>query len=263
VKDGRVQAYAAAALKQIGPDAKPAVPALIEVVKKHKDPAHIARLQAIAALGKIGPPAKDAEWNDRGVEGAYRYLTRYWKMIEDLAQAKTVADRSWAPSGPRRDLRRRVHELSTRVMEDMDRLHLNTAVSGLMQIVNAVQDYQAAGGDLGAPEAAEAADMATRLLAPLAPHTAEELWQMLGHAEGLTKAPWPSFDPEVAKADEVVVPVQINGKVRARITARAGATEAELRELALADPTVKSYTAGKTILKVLVAKGPIVSVVVQ
>jgi leucyl-tRNA synthetase len=86
---------------------------------------------------------------------------------------------------------------------------------------------------------------------------------MLGHAEGLTKAPWPSFDPEVAKADEVVVPVQINGKVRARITARAGASEDELRELALADPIVKTHTAGRTIRKVLVAKGPIVSVVVS
>jgi leucyl-tRNA synthetase len=101
------------------------------------------------------------------------------------------------------------------------------------------------------------------MISPFAPHTAEELWHMLGHPEGLTKAPWPTFDPAVAKADEVVVPVQINGKVRARVTMRADATDDEMRELALADPIVKTHTAGKTILRVVVAKGPLVSVVVQ
>jgi leucyl-tRNA synthetase len=109
----------------------------------------------------------------------------------------------------------------------------------------------------------EAMDALVVMISPFAPHTAEELWQMLGHPEGLTEAAWPSFDPTVAKADEVVVPVQINGKVRARITARADAEGDELRGLALADPAVKSYTAGKTILKVLLAKGPLVSIVVQ
>ena len=101
------------------------------------------------------------------------------------------------------------------------------------------------------------------MISPFAPHMAEELWQLLGHAETLSKAKWPTFDPAVAKADEVVVPVQINGKVRARITAKADASEDELRELALADAAVKGHTIGKTIRKVVVAKGPLVSVVVQ
>jgi leucyl-tRNA synthetase len=92
---------------------------------------------------------------------------------------------------------------------------------------------------------------------------AEELWQMLGHAERLVRASWPSFDPAVARADEVVVPVQINGKIRTRLTVRAGATDDELRELALADGVVKHHTTGKTIRKVVVAKGPLVSLVVQ
>ena len=109
----------------------------------------------------------------------------------------------------------------------------------------------------------EAMDALVVMISPFAPHTAEELWQMLGHAEGLTNATWPAFDPDVAKADEVVVPVQINGKVRARITARADVSEDDLRGLALADPAVKSYTMGRTILKVLIAKGPLVSIVVQ
>ena len=109
----------------------------------------------------------------------------------------------------------------------------------------------------------EAIDALVVMISPFAPHMAEELWQMLGHVDGLTTAEWPSFDPAVAKADEVIVPVQINGKIRARLTARADASEDELREQALADAAVKSHTAGKTILKVLVAKGPLVSMVVQ
>jgi leucyl-tRNA synthetase len=109
----------------------------------------------------------------------------------------------------------------------------------------------------------EAIDALVLMISPFAPHMAEELWQMLGHRGLLAKAEWPTFDAAVAKANEVVVPVQINGKVRARVTAPADATEDELRELALAEPAVKSHTAGKTIRRVVVAKGPLVSVVVQ
>src|SRR5229473_3416171 len=101
------------------------------------------------------------------------------------------------------------------------------------------------------------------MLSPFAPHTAEELWHLLGHVDGLAKAKWPSFDPKVAKADEVVVPVQINGKLRARVKAPADASEDQLSEIALADATVRTHTAGKTIRRVVVGKGPLVSIVVQ
>jgi len=109
----------------------------------------------------------------------------------------------------------------------------------------------------------EALDALVVMLSPFAPHTAEELWLMLGHTGGLTRAPWPTFDADVAKADEVVVPVQVNGKVRARLTVPADLPEDELRERVLADPTVKTHTDGKTIRKVVIAKGPLVSVVVS
>jgi len=109
----------------------------------------------------------------------------------------------------------------------------------------------------------EAIDALVIMLSPFAPHTAEELWHVLGHPESLASVTWPSFDAAVARADEVVVPVQVNGKVRARITAPADASEDQLRELALADPAVLTHSKDKTIRKVVIGKGPIVSVVVS
>jgi leucyl-tRNA synthetase len=109
----------------------------------------------------------------------------------------------------------------------------------------------------------EAIEALIVMLSPFTPHTAEELWQMIGRSGGLTRAHWPSFDAELAKADEIVVPVQINGKLRARLTVAAGLSEDDLRQAALTDPVVKSHIDGKTIRKVVVAKGPLVSIVVS
>jgi leucyl-tRNA synthetase len=110
--------------------------------------------------------------------------------------------------------------------------------------------------------ATEAIDALVRMLAPFAPHMAEELWERRGHAGGLSGAVWPAYDADVARAEEIVVPVQVNGKVRARITVPADASEAELERLALADPAVQAHMTGKTVKKVVVAKGRLVSVVV-
>jgi leucyl-tRNA synthetase len=152
-------------------------------------------------------------------------------------------------------------------------------VSSLMELVNELYAFSEATAH-GAPSRAElrpgrveraqtiaalheAIDALVVMISPFAPHTAEELWEKLGHIGGLAKATWPSFDPEVAKAAEIVVPVQVNGKLRARVTAPADASEDQLRELALADAAVRSHTEGKAIRKVVVAKGPLVSVVVS
>jgi leucyl-tRNA synthetase len=158
-------------------------------------------------------------------------------------------------------------------------MHLNTSVSSLMELVNELYDFSegtahgvptrgdAPAGRIERPQTIaalrEAIDALIVMLSPFAPHMAEELWHMLGHPDTLAAAKWPSFDAGVAKAAEVVVPVQVNGKLRARITAPADASEDQLRELALADPAVKAHTNGKTIRKVVVAKGPLVSVVVS
>jgi leucyl-tRNA synthetase len=226
----------------------------------------------------IGPPEKDAEWNDRGVEGAYRFLTRYWKMIDQFLEAtgNRASGRGakgdaagaresgpWAASGPARDLRRRVHEVAAQILEDMDRLHLNTAVSGLMQVVNAVQDYQAAQGDMQVPEVAEAVDLATRLLGPLAPHTAEGAWERLGHAESVFHSGWPKASQEALTRDLERLVVQVNGKVRSQIEVPVGAPAEAVRKAAMADPKVAKFTDGKTVAQFIQVPGRLVNIVVK
>ena len=108
----------------------------------------------------------------------------------------------------------------------------------------------------------EAIEALVRMLSPFAPHTAEELWEMLGHGDGLMAGRWPEFSAAVAKADDIVIPVQVNGKVRSRLTVPAETSEQELERIALSDPAVVAHTAGKTVKKVVVAKGRLVSLVV-
>jgi leucyl-tRNA synthetase len=231
----------------------------------------------------VAPPEKEVEWSDAGLEGSFRFLVRVWRIVDHWCE--TIGGEGMPVCGDdcteaERKLRRKAHETIRRVTVDIEeRMHLNTAVSSLMELVNELYDFSegtAHGlptrgeppvGRIERPQTIaalrEAIDALVVMISPFAPHTAEELWHMLGHPEGLTQTAWPTFDPEVAKAEEIVVPVQINGKVRARVTARAGASEDELRDLALADAAVKTHTIGKTIRKVVVAKGPLVSVVVQ
>jgi leucyl-tRNA synthetase len=232
----------------------------------------------------VAPPEKEVEWNDSGLDGSFRFLVRVWRLVDHWAGALGAAGTTpvFTPDGTpaERAVRRKTHDTIRRITADIeDRVHLNTAVSSLMQLVNELYTFSE-GTAHGAPSRAErppakaerpqtlaalreALDALVLMISPFAPHTAEELWLMLGHADGLAKAGWPAFDAEVAKADEVVVPVQVNGKLRARVTAPAGATDDELRELALADPAVRAYTDGKTVKKVMVAKGPLVSIVVS
>jgi leucyl-tRNA synthetase len=232
----------------------------------------------------VAPPEKDLEWSDAGLEGSFRFLARVWRLVDHWAE--TIGGegmpecRAADCTDTERQLRRKTHDTIRRVTVDIEeRMHLNTAISSLMELVNELYDFSEStahglptrgdppAGRVERPQTIaalrEAIDALVVMISPFAPHMAEELWQKLGHAETLAAAKWPSFDAEVAKAAEVVVPVQVNGRLRARITAQAGATEEQLRALALADAAVKTYTDGKTIRKVVVAKGPLVSVVVS
>jgi leucyl-tRNA synthetase len=231
----------------------------------------------------VAPPEKEVEWSDSGLEGSFRFLLRVWRLVDHWAEA--IGGDGMPACGDdcsdaERALRRKTHDTIRRATLDIEeRMHLNTAVSSLMELVNELYAFSEttphgapSRGD--APPARverkqtlavlrEAVDALIVMLSPFAPHTAEEMWEMLGHTGGLAAAAWPSFDPEVAKADEVVVPVQINGKVRARVTMPAGLPDEEIQQRVLADEAVRTHLTGKTIRKVVVAKGPLVSIVVS
>jgi leucyl-tRNA synthetase len=236
----------------------------------------------------VAPPEKEVEWTDSGLEGSYRFLARVWRLVDHWAE--TIGGEGVAAPGAggslddrERALRRKTHETIGRVTTDIEsRQQLNTAVSSMMELVNELyhfsedtvtggptrrtdEDVERAGQVERAGTIAvvrEAVEALVRMLAPFAPHTAEELWEVLGHSTGLNAATWPVFDAEVAKAEEIVLPVQINGKVRARLTVPAEVSDQELEALALAHASVTPYTEGKTVKKVVVAKGRLVSIVV-
>jgi leucyl-tRNA synthetase len=237
----------------------------------------------------VAPPEKEIEWTDAGLEGSFRFLARVWRLVDHWldtigGEGMSAAIEAATLSAAEKALRRKTHDTIKRVTLDIEqRQSLNTAVSAMMELVNelyAFSERTATGApgrraeedpdQVGAVERAEtiavmreAVEALIRMLAPFAPHTAEELWELLGNAESLRAAKWPTFDADAAKADEIVVPVQINGKVRARLTVPADIAEKELEAQALADPSVQAHTAGKTIRKVVVAGGKLVSIVVQ
>jgi leucyl-tRNA synthetase len=141
---------------------------------------------------------------------------------------------------------------------------MNTAVSAMMELVNELYAFTDKGerSAQAAKVAREAIESLIVMLSPFAPHTMEELWEIYGHQDGLIAARWPSFDAEVARAEELEIPVQVNGKLRGVVRVSPGIADAELETIALADSHVQAHTAGKTIKKVVIVKGRLVSVVV-
>ncbi|MBI4887464.1 MAG: leucine--tRNA ligase [Acidobacteria bacterium] len=237
----------------------------------------------------VAPPEKEVEWSDAGLEGSFRFLARVWRLVDRWCETVGGADVVLPDAGDslnaaERALRRKTHETIRRVTADIEeRQQLNTAVSAMMELVNdlyAFSEQTVTGGPARRPDAAaprggvaerretigvvrEALEALVLTLSPFAPHTGAEMWERLGQAVTVAEAAWPAYNPSVARAEEIVVPVQVNGKVRSRLTVSAQASEQELERLALADPAVRTYTSGKTVRKVVVARGRLVSVVVQ
>jgi leucyl-tRNA synthetase len=232
----------------------------------------------------VAPPEKEIEWTDAGLEGSWRFLARVWRLTDSLVE--TIGGEGIPKpeavelNEAERALRRKTHETIKRVTLDLDpRVHLNTAVSAMMELVNELYAFCSTsrcvpvGGDeidkVGKVDRPgtiavlkEAIEALVRMLSPFAPHMAEELWEALGHPGGIVAAGWPEYDEAVAKASQIVVPVQVNGKVRGRVTVAADISEEQLREAALADPQIRPHVEGKEIKKVVVAKGKLVSIVV-
>jgi leucyl-tRNA synthetase len=216
----------------------------------------------------VAPPENQVEWTDSGLRGTASFLGRVWRLVDQwLDRLNKCSDQpiSRTLSDAERSQRRKTHDTIRRVTIDIEqRQQLNTAVSAMMELVNSLYAFTESThvGPNSAPVVREAIEALVRMLSPFAPHTCEELWEMLGHRDGLTAAKWPEFDPQLAKADFVLIPVQVNGKVRSRLTVPAEASEKELEQMALADPAVMAHLAGKQVKRVVVAKGRLVSLVV-
>ncbi|MGH9341495.1 MAG: leucine--tRNA ligase [Acidobacteriota bacterium] len=210
------------------------------------------------------PPDRDLDWNEQGLEGCWRFLNRVWRLLH--ANREGIVDKVSNTAGVElseagRQLRRELHQTIRKVTDDLERLHQNTAIAAQMEFLNSLYEYAAA-GNVDAALMKEVLEMMALMLAPFAPHFAEEMWEVLGHSESLAHAPWPRYDPELAREETIEIIVQVNGKVRSRFSAAPGISKEEMEKRALEDEKVKEFPAGKAIRKVIVIPRKLVNIVV-
>jgi len=219
----------------------------------------------------IGPPEKDAEWEDRAVEGAYRFLGRVWRLVGDMAD-RMPQTAGWIDqahlSGGTADLRFKTHDTIRQVGHDLTAFHFNTAVSGLMELVNRMSLYQQStdGARIGSDTIEgrvwrESCEALLLLLAPMAPHIAEELWHRLGHDESIFRSRSPEVDPKALVRSTIRIVVQVAGKLRSHLDVAVNLSGADIERLALEDPKVVAYLGDKTPLKIILVPGKLINIV--
>jgi len=216
------------------------------------------------------PVENELRWSETGIEGAVRFLRRVWSMVRRWRERLIETQSGPAPetfSDDARALRQKTHQTIARVTDDFEKLDLNTNVSALMELTNALGEFKAEPATASPADvlaAREAVEALVVMLTPFSPHVGEEMWESLGHAGGLTKsASWPVGDAELARKKELEIPVQVNGKLRSRVIVSPEISETELRALALADEKVQGFTDGREIVKVVVVPQRLVNVVVK
>jgi leucyl-tRNA synthetase len=211
------------------------------------------------------PPDRDLDWQEQGVEGCYRFLGRVFRFVTKYAAVQGSAS-AGEVSPEARGIQRKMHQTIAKITHDFDgRWHFNTCIAAIMEFVNELYaaEEAIASGKISPALVREAMKNLVLLLAPFAPYLSAELWTQLGERDSLLKHPWPNFEPELVKADEVEMAVQVNGKLRGRITVAADASEDVVREAALSDEKVKAAIEGKQIVKVIVVTGKLVNIVVR
>jgi leucyl-tRNA synthetase len=215
------------------------------------------------------PPDRDLDWQEDGVAGVSRFLARAWRLTmkyAPVARSAREARSETQNGGAALKLLRKLHQTIAKITLDFEgRWHFNTCVAAIMEMVNEIQaaDAQLAAGEVPAPVMLELLRTLALLLAPFAPYLAAELWEALGEEGGVLRAPWPVSDPELAKEDELEIPVQINGKLVAVVRVAADADSKAIEAAAMAAEKVQSRTAGKTVAKVIVVPGKAVNLVVK
>ena len=218
------------------------------------------------------PPEKDLDWSDQAAEGSFRFLNRLWRMVYNvLPDVKNVEGGEidvMKLSKAAKDLRRKTHATIKKVTEDLDgRFHFNTAISAVMELVNEIYAFELPKDEGGEKRLVtrvlrEAVETTVMLMAPFVPHISEELWEILGHSGSIFNESWLGYEKEAIRADEILIVVQVNGKVRSRITVAADAGNEEIQQAALADERIQSYIHDKKIRKVIVVPKKLVNVVV-
>jgi leucyl-tRNA synthetase len=208
-----------------------------------------------------GPPQDDLDWATVSMAGAHKWLGRLWRVVHEAVDLGTVESLE-AGSGPAEDLRAATHRAAKGVTGDLERFAFNVAISKMMVLTSQIQAALTVGADPAAVH--EASEMLVRLIAPIAPHVAEELWRgVLGHGESVVRAGWPAWDESLARVEEVVLVAQVDGRVRDRITLSADATEDQCRETALASERVGRFLAGREIDRIVVRPPKLVNIVTR
>jgi len=214
------------------------------------------------------PPEKDLEWSDQGVEGSFRFLSRLWRIfmeyLDDIRDLKPFTG-SDVLEGGLKNLRRKTHQTIRKVTIDIeDRFHFNTAISAVMELVNAIYQVNRPGREDKIALAAirEALENAIILLAPIVPHITEELWHLLGYKTSVCTVNWPQYDKTIASEEEITIVLQINGKLRSRITVAADEEEESIKAAALADEKITGLIKGFRVVKIIYVPKRLVNIVI-
>lgn len=214
------------------------------------------------------PPERELEWSDQGVEGSFRFLNRIWRIVQAfeavLAQKVTEYDHSNLSEADK-DLRRVLHSSIKKVTNDIEtRFNFNTAISTMMELVNALYAYKEAAKEPNAGLVYEAISDLIKMMSPFVPHITEELWRgAIDANSSVHEQSWPEFDEEALKVDNVEIVLQVNGKVRGRLTVPAEATKEELEKIAMADANVQAHIGDATVRKVICVPGRLVNIVAK
>jgi leucyl-tRNA synthetase len=214
------------------------------------------------------PPERDLDWSDQGVEGAYRFLNRVWRLVGDHSEEMRGVmpfDGSTDLSGQSKTLFRKTHQTIKRVTDDIDRrFHFNTAISAVMELVNTIQSVKQGifAEPSGLPVLRSALEAVVILLSPIVPHMADELWQALGKSGSAIEVAWPSYLEEAIQQDEILLVIQVNGKVRSRMQVPANTEQDAIKSMALADDRIVARMAGRSAKKVIVVPKKLVNIVV-
>jgi leucyl-tRNA synthetase len=212
------------------------------------------------------PPDRDLDWQEDGVAGVSRFLGRAFRFVSRYAHAKTSASAEPSSSLTSQLLLRKLHQTIRKITEDFDgRWHFNTCIAAIMELVNSLTAAEPAitAGEVSDRDLAVIVRNLVLLLAPFAPYLAFELWEKIGQEENLLRAPWPKYDEALAREEEIEIPVQINGKLRAVVCLAADADEEALRDAALANEKVRAAVVGKTIVKFIIVPNKLVNIVVR